>query len=82
MPGLPDRHIIIIGGGVIGVSTAYYLSRHTAFTASKGSIRVTIVEGSEIAAGASGKAGGFLARDLYVVTPSILFGNLHPYHRC
>lgn len=64
MPGLPDRHIIIIGGGVIGVSTAYYLSRHAAFTASKGNIRVTIVEGSEIAAGASGKAGGFLARDL------------------
>lgn len=42
------------GGGIHGVSTAYYLAQ-------KG-IPSLIVEKSSIAAAASGKAGGFLAR--------------------
>jgi glycine/D-amino acid oxidase-like deaminating enzyme len=47
--------VVICGGGVIGACTAYFLSRR--------GIEVTVVERSEVAAAASGKAGGFLARD-------------------
>lgn len=58
-PNTP-RNIVIIGGGIIGVCTAYYLVRDPLLP--KGTT-VTLVEGTEIAAGASGHAGGFLARD-------------------
>jgi glycine/D-amino acid oxidase-like deaminating enzyme len=47
------------GGGIIGCSTAYFLSRHQAYNPSKHSI--TLLEASQIAGGASGKAGGLLA---------------------
>lgn len=53
--------IVIIGAGVIGVSTAYYLSQHPSFDPSKTSI--TVLENCSVAAGASGKAGGLLALD-------------------
>lgn len=49
------RKVVVIGGGIIGSSTAFYLKRRGAY--------VTILEASSIAAGASGKAGGFLAED-------------------
>lgn len=45
----------ICGGGVIGACTAYFLSRR--------GIDVVVVERTEVAAAASGKAGGFLALD-------------------
>ena len=48
-------HVVIAGGGVIGCAIAYYLSL-------KG-VEVTIVEPHVIAGSASGKSGGFLARD-------------------
>jgi glycine/D-amino acid oxidase-like deaminating enzyme len=47
--------IVILGGGVIGSAIAYYLSIRGR--------KSIIVEQTEIAAGASGKAGGFLAKD-------------------
>jgi glycine/D-amino acid oxidase-like deaminating enzyme len=47
--------VIVIGGGIIGCATAYYLTQKGA--------SVTIVERHAIACGASGKAGGFLAQD-------------------
>jgi glycine/D-amino acid oxidase-like deaminating enzyme len=47
--------VVICGGGVIGVCTAYFL-------AGRG-IDVVVVERAEVAAAASGKAGGFLALD-------------------
>eukprot|EP01018_Ginkgo_biloba_P020116 Gb_08727 [translate_table: standard] len=47
--------VIVCGGGVIGVCTAYFLAKKGA--------QVTVVEKSEIACAASGKAGGFLALD-------------------
>ena len=48
-------HVVVCGGGVIGAAAAYYLTELGA--------EVTLVERCELAAAASGKAGGFLARD-------------------
>ncbi|KAM3397071.1 putative oxidoreductase TDA3 [Capsicum galapagoense] len=45
----------VCGGGVIGVCTAYFLSKNGA--------AVTLIEQSSIACAASGRAGGFLALD-------------------
>src|SRR6187397_438073 len=53
--------VVICGGGVIGVCTAYFLSRR--------GIDVVVVERAEVAAAASGKAGGFLALDWCAGTP-------------
>ena len=47
--------VVICGGGVISACVAYFLSRR--------GIDVIVVERTEVAAAASGKAGGFLARD-------------------
>jgi glycine/D-amino acid oxidase-like deaminating enzyme len=53
--------VIICGGGVIGASIAYFLSCR--------GIKVIIVERTGVACAASGKAGGFLARDWSDGTP-------------
>ena len=47
--------IVICGGGIIGAATAYYLARRGQ--------RCTIVDRAGVAAAASGRAGGFLAKD-------------------
>ena len=52
------KNIVIIGGGIIGCTSAYYLTRHPRFDPSKHTI--TLLEASSIAGGASGKAGGLL----------------------
>lgn len=44
------EHIVIVGGGVIGCCTAYYLTRHS--KAAK--IHITMIESTSIACGASG----------------------------
>ncbi|KAE8655162.1 putative LRR receptor-like serine/threonine-protein kinase [Hibiscus syriacus] len=49
------KRVVVCGGGVIGVCTAYFLAK-------KGAV-VTLVEKSSVACAASGKAGGFLALD-------------------
>lgn len=48
-------HIVICGGGAIGASAAYFLARQGA--------AVTLVESTGIGSAASGKSGGFLARE-------------------
>ena len=48
-------HVVVCGGGVIGAATAWFLTEL--------GVEVTLVERCSIAAAASGKAGGFLARD-------------------
>ncbi|KAK4656928.1 hypothetical protein QC762_208450 [Podospora pseudocomata] len=53
------RNIVIIGGGIIGCTTAYFLTRHPKFNPNLHTI--TLLEATAIAAGASGKAGGLLA---------------------
>ncbi|XP_021714381.1 putative oxidoreductase TDA3 [Chenopodium quinoa] len=57
-PGTGDDRrlkVVVCGGGVIGVCTAYFLAKNGA--------SVTVVEQSSVACAASGKAGGFLALD-------------------
>lgn len=59
-PRSSPRNIVVIGGGIAGVSTAYFLSTHPRRSPST---TITIVEGTKIAAAASGFSGGFLAKD-------------------
>lgn len=55
---------VIVGGGIIGVSTAYYLSDPKRETRPK---EIHIVDSSaELFASASGYAAGFLAKDWFV----------------
>lgn len=51
--------IYIIGGGIIGCTTAFYLTDHPKFDTSK--YEIVIIESNDIACAASGKAGGLLA---------------------
>jgi len=53
--------VVICGGGVIGACTAFFLRR--------AGIDVIVVERTGVAAAASGKAGGFLARDWCAGSP-------------
>jgi glycine/D-amino acid oxidase-like deaminating enzyme len=48
-----------LGGGIIGCTTAYFLTRHPSYDPAKH--KITLLEASKIAGGASGKAGGLLA---------------------
>lgn len=70
---MPPEHIVIVGAGIIGCTTAYYLSRHQVATRSGGTspsasslerTKITIIEASKRgpAQGASGKAGGLVAK--------------------
>eukprot|EP00808_Paulinella_micropora_P013903 g52621.t1 len=52
----PDgKRVVILGGGIIGSSVAYYLAMH--------GVKATVIERETVACAASGKAGGFLARE-------------------
>ncbi|GAA5977487.1 hypothetical protein JCM11641_000979 [Rhodosporidiobolus odoratus] len=55
--------IAIIGAGIIGSSTAYQLATLLHQRNKANDTTITLIEGSFIAAGASGKAGGLLALD-------------------
>lgn len=70
-----DRHVVIVGGGIIGSSIAYYMSRRPDCP------KVTLLEASsQLAPGASGKAGGFLALDWHGTSTASLAAlsfNLH-----
>jgi len=53
------KKIVICGGGIIGTSTAYYLSVLDILR----TLDITVIERETIACHSSGKAGGFLALD-------------------
>src|SRR6476619_3292124 len=53
--------VVICGGGVIGASIAYFLSRRD--------VEVTVLERTGIACASSGKAGAFLALDWCAGSP-------------
>ena len=57
---MSPQNIVVIGGGIAGSCTAYFasLSPHRAE-----GCKVTLIEGTKIAAAASGYSGGFLAKD-------------------
>ncbi|CAI4213826.1 unnamed protein product [Parascedosporium putredinis] len=59
MAAQDKRNIVIIGGGIIGCTTAYFLSHHPTFSLATHSI--TLLEATDVASAASGKAGGLLA---------------------
>lgn len=63
------------GGGIIGCTTAYFLTRHPAYNPSTHNI--TIIEATSIASGASGKAGGLLALWAYPASIVPLSYKLH-----
>ncbi|NQW17222.1 MAG: FAD-binding oxidoreductase [Chloroflexi bacterium] len=56
--------VLIVGGGVIGCLTAYYLA--------KGGVSVTLVEADGIASGASGTSGGWLTPYSNTSDPAML----------
>jgi glycine/D-amino acid oxidase-like deaminating enzyme len=60
MPLQQTNSIVIIGGGIIGCTTAYYLSQRPGY-------QITLLEASRhgVAQGASGKAGGLVAKWAY-----------------
>ena len=49
-------HVVVLGGGIVGASVAYYGVRDHGDV-----LRVSVVERTHVAASASGKGGGFLA---------------------
>ncbi|CUM63146.1 uncharacterized protein PRCAT00000713001 [Priceomyces carsonii] len=53
-------HIVIVGAGIIGVCTAFYLIQDPDYDPSQ--YHITLLESARVAGGASGKAGGMLAR--------------------
>lgn len=53
------KHIVIVGAGIIGVCTAYYLVKNPKFDPHM--MHISLVEGKRVAGGASGRAGGLLA---------------------
>ncbi|KAG9904505.1 hypothetical protein KCU78_g14492, partial [Aureobasidium melanogenum] len=54
-----QKNIVIIGGGIIGATSAYFLTHHPSYNPEKH--KVILLEATKIAGGASGKAGGLLA---------------------
>lgn len=75
-PSEEQRNIVIIGGGIIGCTAAYYISHHPSFSSNT---KVTLLEASKrgVAQGASGKAGGLVAKWAY---PAELVNVTFPEH--
>ncbi|KAH9887000.1 FAD dependent oxidoreductase [Cubamyces lactineus] len=65
MSPAPTQNIVIVGGGIIGCTTAYYLASHPAFDPASTSITLIEASAHGVAQGASGKAGGLVAKWAY-----------------
>jgi len=61
----PPKKIVIVGGGIIGCTTAYYLSHHPSFRSDIDEITILEASRTGVAQGASGKAGGLVAKWAY-----------------
>eukprot|EP00211_Chloroparvula_japonica_P005372 CAMPEP_0119152518 /NCGR_PEP_ID=MMETSP1310-20130426/47925_1 /TAXON_ID=464262 /ORGANISM="Genus nov. species nov., Strain RCC2339" /LENGTH=377 /DNA_ID=CAMNT_0007144895 /DNA_START=60 /DNA_END=1193 /DNA_ORIENTATION=- len=76
-----EEHVVIVGGGIAGVSAAYYLMKE-GDSGRESRLSVTLVEREAIACAASGKAGGFLAREWgNAVTDYLHHGGYDEYER-
>ncbi|AEO65069.1 uncharacterized protein THITE_2111659 [Thermothielavioides terrestris NRRL 8126] len=72
----PNHATVILGAGIIGVSTAYYLCQH------EDGSSIHLVEPSpELFSSASGYAGGFLAKDWFAPSVSELGALSFEEHR-
>ncbi|OCH87486.1 FAD dependent oxidoreductase [Obba rivulosa] len=60
-----ERNIVIIGGGIIGCTTAYYIASHPKFSDSTTKVKIIEASANGVAQGASGKAGGLVAKWAY-----------------
>ena len=62
-----EFEIVIIGGGIIGCTTAYYITKHPFASELESLAKITLIEASKNgpAQGASGRAGGLVARWAY-----------------
>lgn len=67
---------VILGSGIIGLSTAYYLSQHQ-----PGSSIHLVDSSPELFASASGYAGGFLAKDWFPPSVAALGALSYEEHR-
>jgi len=76
MAGDEQKNIVIIGGGIIGATSAYFLTHHPSYNPEKH--KVILLEATKIAGGASGKAGGLLALWAY---PSSLVPLSYKLHK-
>lgn len=73
-----SRNIVIVGGGITGVSCLYFLAHHPSFNRDRDTI--TLFESAGIASAASGKASGFLSLEWHGPSTSSLAAlsyNLH-----
>ena len=61
MSGTKTTHIVIAGGGVIGLSTAYHLAK-------SGEASVTLLEKQAVGDGSSSRAGGIITGHLWTKT--------------
>ena len=59
------RTIVIIGGGIVGCTTAYYLTHHPYYSRANTTVILLEASASGPAKGASGKAGGLVAKWAY-----------------
>lgn len=64
-PNPSPKKIVIVGGGIIGCTTAYYLSHHPSFRTDIDEITILEASRTGVAQGASGKAGGLVAKWAY-----------------
>jgi glycine/D-amino acid oxidase-like deaminating enzyme len=77
-PARAPKNIVVVGGGIVGVCTAYFLAISPHRPAGS---KITLVEGTGVASAASGNAGGFLARDWHGPATASLSAMSFDLHR-
>ncbi|BEI83590.1 hypothetical protein CcaverHIS002_0401940 [Cutaneotrichosporon cavernicola] len=77
-PARAPKNIAVVGGGIVGVCTAYFLAISPHRPAGS---KITLVEGTGVASAASGNAGGFLARDWHGPATASLSAMSFDLHR-
>lgn len=73
--GLPDKHIIIVGAGIIGASIAYHLAQR--------GVKVTVLDQNHPASGATGSSFGWIHSTVSENSPDVLLrrASVADWHR-